>query len=51
MKKLVQRIKQFRLVGYITIGLQMNKIKPLEETIPTMFLLIVLTELSIYKGK
>jgi len=47
MKKLVQRIKQFRLIGYVVIGVSLWKLEQdLNSLILKMFLLIVFTELS-----
>ena len=51
MKKLVQRIiqrvRQFRIVGYITIGVSLHKIgTPIEKLIIEMFLLILFTEIA-----
>ena len=51
MKKLVQRIiqkvRQWRIVGYITIGVSLHKIgTPIEKLIIEMFLLILFTEMA-----
>ena len=51
MKKLVQRIiqkvRQWRIVGYITIGVSLHKIgTPIEKLIIEMFLLILFTEIA-----
>ena len=45
--KIIQRVKQFRIVGYITIGVSLHKIgTPIEKLIIEMFLLIIFTELA-----
>lgn len=50
--KIVTRVKQFRIVGYITIGITLHKSgMELEYLIPEMFLLIILTELASRKKK
>ena len=50
--KIVTRVKQFRIVGYITIGITLHKSgMELEYLIPEMFLLVILTELASRKGK
>lgn len=50
--KIVTRVKQFRIVGYITIGITLHKSgTELEYLIPEMFLLVILTELASRKGK
>lgn len=46
-QKIIQRIKQFRLIGYVVIGVSLWKLEQdLNSLILKMFLLIVLTELS-----
>lgn len=50
-RRIIQKIKQFRLVGYVVIGIELYKIRGIEQTIPTLFLTILLTELSVYKTK
>ena len=50
--KIVTRVKQFRIVGYITIGVTLYKNGvELELLVPEMFLMIILTELASRKGK
>lgn len=47
MKKLVQRIKQFRLIGYVVIGISLWELeRDYNSLILKMFLLILFTELS-----
>ena len=44
--KIVTRVKQFRIIGYITIGVTIYKNgTELETLVPEMFLLVILTEL------
>jgi hypothetical protein len=44
--KIVTRVKQFRIIGYITIGVTLYKNgTELETLVPEMFLLVILTEL------
>lgn len=50
-QRIIKRIKQFRLVGYIIIGIEMYKTQGIEKTLPTLFLLIVLSEVSIRNKK
>lgn len=48
MKKLLDKIKQWRLIGYITIGSALyQRGFEVEVLIVEMFLLILLTELSV----
>lgn len=52
MKKLIERIKQFRLVGYLTIAAGMYKAGVDTNTlIIEMFLMVILVELSSRTGK
>jgi hypothetical protein len=45
--KIVTRVKQFRIIGYITIGVTLYKNgTELETLVPEMFLLVILTELA-----
>lgn len=45
--RIIQRVRQWRLVGYITIGVSLHKIgTPIEKLIIEMFLLIIFTELA-----
>ena len=47
MKKLVQRIKQWRLIGYIVIGISLHQLEvETNYLIFQMFLLILFTELQ-----
>lgn len=47
MKKILNKVKQWRLVGYITIGIGMNQAGLSPQTIVMdMFLLVLLTELG-----
>lgn len=46
-KQIIQRVKQFRLIGYVVIGVSLWKLEgDLNSLIPKMFFLILLTELS-----
>jgi len=50
--KIVTRVKQFRIVGYITIGVTLYKNGvELELLVPEMFLMIILTELASRRKK
>ena len=50
--KILLRVKQFRIVGYITVGVTLYKNgTELETLVPEMFLLIILTELASRKKK
>jgi flagellar motor switch protein FliM len=50
--KIVTRVKQFRIIGYITIGVTLYKNgTELEILVPEMFLLVILTELASRKKK
>ena len=45
--RIIQRVKQFRIVGYITIGISLHKIgTPIEKLIIEMFLLVLFTEIA-----
>ena len=46
-KRILQRVKQFRLIGYVVIGVSLWKLEQdLNSLIPKMFFLILLTELG-----
>jgi len=50
--KIILRVKQFRIVGYITVGVTLYKNgTELETLVPEMFLLVILTELASRKKK
>ena len=50
--KILLRVKQFRIVGYITVGVTLYKNgTELETLVPEMFLLVILTELASRKKK
>ena len=50
--KIVIRVKQFRIIGYITIGITLYKNgTELEILVPEMFLLVILTELASRNSK
>ena len=51
MKKILNKVRQWRLVGYITIGVGMAQagIEP-QTIVIDMFLLILLTEIASRKG-
>ena len=52
MKKLIDTIKRFRLIGYITVGYGMYQAGIETGTIITeMFLMVILVELASRRGK
>lgn len=51
-QRIIQKVRQWRIVGYITIGISLHKIgTPIEKLIIEMFLLIVFTEMASRKNK
>lgn len=48
MKKIINKVKQFRVIGYVTIGIAMHQRGfDMETMVVEMFLLILLTELGV----